>query len=282
MTKTTVTSGHTVSGASLSSGDLMRVASGALAIDTVIDGGVQKVRAGGETSDARITGGGVEYDFGYASGTLIEAGGLEVVERGGNSDAAVVRTGGRQVVVSGGMANDTILSGGTLIVSAGGSVCGGGFTIHAGKAVIAGDIAAWNTVRFAGSAGTVELDNLAGFAATIAGFHRAKQRLDLGGFAFSADETLTWVQSGTRGALTITDGDKHATLILSGAYTAADFQLADDGHGGTVITPAAAPAARLAQSMAAMAGARGGEAGAGRAAALAPGPHPLLGATISR
>ena len=45
-------------------------------------------------------------------------------------------------------------------------------------------------------------------------------------------------QSGT---LTVTSGTHSATLTLNGNYTASNFKLASDGHGGTTITDPSTP-----------------------------------------
>jgi hypothetical protein len=56
----------------------------------------------------------------------------------------------------------------------------------------------------------------------------------------------------TGGTLTVSDGTHTASLALLGQYTAADFALSADGHGGTYITDPAVPAQNmLAPAMAA-------------------------------
>jgi hypothetical protein len=100
-------------------------------------------------------------------------------------------------------------------------------------------------VSFAGSAGVLELDNLAAFHDKISGLTTSAEKIDLGGFAYSAGETVSWTQSGTSGTLTVHDGAKTASLTLLGTYTTSSFHFAGDGHGGTFVSdPSIAPATR--------------------------------------
>ena len=39
----------------------------------------------------------------------------------------------------------------------------------------------------------------------------------------------------TKGLLTVTDGNKSATLQFNGSYQAANFKFVSDGHGGTIV-----------------------------------------------
>ena len=126
-----------------------------------------------------------------------------------------------------------------------GGVVSGGLTFHGGTAVISGTMAAGQIVNFAGSAGVLELDNLAAFHAKISGFTTTSEKIDLGGFAYSSStETLSWTQSGTSGTLTVSDGAEVASLTLIGIYATSNFNLANDAHGGTfVYDPRACPPA---------------------------------------
>jgi hypothetical protein len=108
-------------------------------------------------------------------------------------------------------------------------------------------MAAGQIVDFLGTAGVLALDNLAGFHAKISGLGTPNEKIDLGGFAFSAGETAAWTQSGTSGTLTVSDGVKTAKLTLIGTYADGSFNLADDGHGGTFVTD---PPARLVATLA--------------------------------
>ena len=117
---------------------------------------------------------------------------------------------------------------------------------------------------------------------------RATQRLDLGGFAFSSGESVTWTQSGTSGTLTVSDGAKVAQLTLIGTYATGDFQLSTDGHGGTFVDDppahhAAPAAANFAQTVAGLTSDGAGFATihTRRGSAVMNGAMPLLTATTS-
>ena len=222
----TVFLGGAASGALVSSGGVLRVAGGGVAsAASVFHSGAVAVLPGG-FGLGTILSGGSEFDNGVTRSTVVKSGGREVVEVQGKASGAVIGVGGLL----------TVLSGGEVL---------GGLRLFGGEAVISGTMAAGQTATFAGSSAVLQLDNLAGFAAKISGMKSATQQVDLGGFAFSSGETASWVQSGTSGTLTVTDGAKVAHLTLIGTYNSSSFKLSDDGHSGTFVAdpPAATPAA---------------------------------------
>jgi autotransporter passenger strand-loop-strand repeat protein len=228
---------------------------------------------------------GREFDFGVASKTTIKSGGREFVESGGRSTAAVVSSGGFEVVVSGGATATPTIDSGTLTISSGAAVTGG-MIINGGRAILSGTMAAGQTVNFAGSAGVLELDNLPGFGAKIAGLSVSAEKIDLGGFTFSVSETASWAQAGTSGTLKVVDGAKTASLTLIGSYVTSDFHLLDDGHGGTLVfdppsTTHAAVAARLAEQAAALGDRRRGPGQASIMAGGASLAHPAPAVTAA-
>jgi hypothetical protein len=95
-------------------------------------------------------------------------------------------------------------------------------------------------VSFAGTTGTLRLDDAAGFTGTIAGFG-ARDRIDLPSIAFNAHATLGYSEnsSDTGGTLSVKDGAFAAKVALLGNYMAASFVTTTDGHGGTLVTEAA-------------------------------------------
>ena len=270
----------------VSQGGILRVGAGVTFAVQVPSGGAETIFAPGQASGTMVSGG-HEYDYGQASGTVILAGGQEFV--GGTASGAMISSGGREIVLAGGTAaGANLFAGGTLMVRAGGTVSGG-LTISAGQATILGAMGSGQTVSFAGAAGTLALNNLPAFSASIAGLSVAAQKIDLGGFTFSAGETVGWTQSGTSGTLTVQDGPQTANLTLIGTYVVGDFHLANDKHGGTFVTdprppPHAVPAAtRFVQ---AVAGFEGGRAAAGVAAihdggTALIGTSPLVGVATS-
>ena len=91
-------------------------------------------------------------------------------------------------------------------------------------------------VTFGGSGGTLQLDQPATFAGTVAGF-ATPDSIDLPGIGFGATTTLAFFENNSRtgGTLTVTDGTHTAAVALLGNYMASTFTLSNDGHGGTSI-----------------------------------------------
>ncbi len=108
-----------------------------------------------------------------------------------------------------------------------------GVTLSGGVAIIAGSEG--QTVTFVGSGGDLVLDDLPAFSGQIAGLSLKSQKVDLGGFAYSTGETVSWTQAVGSGVLTVTDGAKVASLALIGTYVTSNFMLSDDGQGGTFV-----------------------------------------------
>jgi hypothetical protein len=98
------------------------------------------------------------------------------------------------------------------------------------------------------SASSLVLDDSVHFKGVISNFGKLNinQTIDLLDIAWSpATKTFT---AGSPNVLTVKDTAGHtAQLKFSGAYTTANFNLSDDGHGGTLITdPPVAPPANAA------------------------------------
>ena len=91
-------------------------------------------------------------------------------------------------------------------------------------------------VTFAGSTGTLKLDQSQSFSGTIAGFG-GQDQIDLADIGYGAKSTLGYLANGnnTGGTLTINDGKHSATLALLGQYIAGSFVAASDGQGGTFV-----------------------------------------------
>ena len=91
-------------------------------------------------------------------------------------------------------------------------------------------------VTFGGSGGTLQLDQPATFAGTVAGF-ATPDSIDLPGIGFGATTTLAFSENNSRtgGTLTVTDGTHTAAVALLGNYMASTFTLSNDGYGGTSI-----------------------------------------------
>ena len=91
-------------------------------------------------------------------------------------------------------------------------------------------------VTFAGSSGTLWLDQPSTFKGTVSGFG-GQDGIDLPGIAFGADTTLGYLPNskGTGGTLSVTDGALSAKIALLGNYIASSFALESDNHGGTMV-----------------------------------------------
>jgi hypothetical protein len=92
------------------------------------------------------------------------------------------------------------------------------------------------TVTFAGSTGTLWLNQPSTFTGTVSGF-KGQDVIDLPGIAFGADTTLGYLPNskGTGGTLSVADGALSAKIALLGNYIASSFALASDNHGGAMV-----------------------------------------------
>jgi autotransporter passenger strand-loop-strand repeat protein len=216
----------------------------------VSNGGLQVIWGGGVANGAQLLSGGTELVYGSASGTVISSGGEEIVAA--SDSGAIVSNGGLQVIWGGGIAYGAhILSGGTqevygsavaTTVSSGGFeqvFAGGavnGATISNGELAVNSGATAEGTITFV-NGGTLTLDAAGDFGAVISGFAKPDQ-LDLSAIAFGSGTTLSFTEASNNssGTLTVTDGTHTDNLTLLGQYTAAQFNLASDGNGGTLVT----------------------------------------------
>ena len=89
-------------------------------------------------------------------------------------------------------------------------------------------------VTFAGTTGTLQLDDLSGFSGTVAGL-AGQDTLDLRDINFGSVQNPTYSGNSSEGTLSITDGTHAANIVLLGNYLASSFVTSSDGHGGTNI-----------------------------------------------
>ena len=85
------------------------------------------------------------------------------------------------------------------------------------------------------------LDDSQSFHGTIAGFASppgVMEEIDLADISFGKKTKVSFkeAQDKLSGTLTVTDGTHTANLTLLGQYSANNFSLASDGHGGTIVT----------------------------------------------
>jgi Big-like domain-containing protein len=92
------------------------------------------------------------------------------------------------------------------------------------------------TVSFAGSTGTLWLDQPSTFTGTVSGFN-GQDVIDLPGIAFGANTTLGYLPNSnqTGGTLSLSDGTLSAKIALLGNYMASSFVTESDDHGGTMV-----------------------------------------------
>ena len=93
------------------------------------------------------------------------------------------------------------------------------------------------SVVFAGSSGTLTLDDAQGFTGQISGLSGA-DAIDLADISYGADTQVTFLGNAAGGTLTVTDGTETANITLVGDYLSSTWDLSSDGHGGvTVVDP---------------------------------------------
>jgi autotransporter passenger strand-loop-strand repeat protein len=263
--------GSSVSG-TIGSGGLTYIVSGGTAISTTIsNGGIDVVYAGAVASGTIVGAGGLDYVYGRTVGEVVTSGGIEYVTSGAIASSSVVQSGGALVVYNGGTGSGTVLSGGVVygygstvgdqvgsggleLVLSGGTasaatvLSGGKMVVSAGAtltgATISGGLleiesggtAGTSQVTFTGAGGILQLDDSQHFAGTVAGFG-IPGGIDLRDISFGVGTTLSYVDNGTSGTLTVSDAASHsATILLLGQYTAAQFKTQSDGAGGTLVT----------------------------------------------
>ncbi|MBP0595350.1 Ig-like domain repeat protein, partial [Paraburkholderia sp. LEh10] len=174
-----------------------------------------------------------------ANGThslLIDTGSNAVVNTG-----TLEATGAGGLEINGAVANSGNLwaNGGNLTVH--GDVTGNGSAMISGAATLEFGAASAGNMTFAdGAAGTLKLDQAAGFTGTVSGF-AAGDALDLADVLYSDHTTLSFAASNTGGTLTVSDGVHTANISLQGNLSAGGFHLAHDQGSGTIVTYVAPP-----------------------------------------
>jgi len=133
----------------------------------------------------------------------------------------------------------TVRTGKMLAIN--GTIAGSGaINIGVGSTLrIAGAAGAAESIAFGANTGKLTLVNPKRFRSGITHFV-AGDKIDIANanFAFSKNETLTFVENAkkTEGTLTLKNGVNTVALHLFGQHVAQGFHIASDGHGGTMIT----------------------------------------------
>ncbi len=91
------------------------------------------------------------------------------------------------------------------------------------------------TVKFAGSTGTLTIDNSASFSGTIAGQLPIGDKIDLTDITSGANATVAYSGNNSPGTLTVSDGTHTASIALLGNFSLGNFIVSSDGHGGTLL-----------------------------------------------
>ena len=60
--------------------------------------------------------------------------------------------------------------------------------------------------------------------------------IDITNLSFANAAPLSYSGNTTAGALTASDGTNSATINFTGSYTTGNFKLANDTHGGSLVT----------------------------------------------
>jgi hypothetical protein len=168
-----------------------------------------------------------------------------------NGINALVIDTGSNVVTNSGTLEATGLGG--LVIA--GSIASNGLILAQGSGVMIGgnlsgtghvELSGASTVEFGGSSanaidldadasGLIIFDTAGTFSGAISGLN-ADDRIDLRGLGFGANSTLNYLNQGSGGLLTISDGVHSVQLHFVGTYSSSDFALSSDGHGGVLLT----------------------------------------------
>jgi hypothetical protein len=159
--------------------------------------------------------------------------GTNVVSNSGTLEA----TGSGGLIIHSDVANFGLLwANGGDITNEGAVTGNGSADIESQASLEFGAASSANTIFGQGASGKLILDHAENFTGAVSGF-RAGDLIDLANITFSTTETINYAanQNGIGGILTISDGTTTANIALVGQYNAAEFQVANDGHGGTLV-----------------------------------------------
>ena len=200
---------------------------GATASGTVVsNGGYEDVYSGAASTNATVLGGGWQFVWGTgtsATGTVVSNGGGQYVWQDAVDNNVTVGSGGFAYVFGGGAVNGATLNGGLLRIAEDGT-------------------AGSSTITFTSAGGTLQLDDAENFDGAISGFG-VPGAIDLVDIAFGVQTTMNYLPGAgnTSGTLIVSDGTHTASLLLFGQYLAANFNLASNGAGGTLVTDPPVP-----------------------------------------
>jgi autotransporter passenger strand-loop-strand repeat protein len=217
-----VSSGGSAVGVTISSGGMLELFANATATGIAIaSGGVVEVGSGATLTGYTVAGGAtLEVMSGAkANATSIGAGGEELIFAHGSGSGTTIGASGYVDVSSGGTLSTTTVSGGTLELASG---------------------AIATAISFTSAGGDLVLDASQSFSGTIAGFASplgVTEEIDLRDIGFGPGTKLSFTEASNHlsGTLAVSSGSHVAHLTLLGQYTAGQFTLESDGHGGTFV-----------------------------------------------
>jgi len=96
------------------------------------------------------------------------------------------------------------------------------------------DGASGQSVTFAGTTGTLKLDDALAFTGQVSGL-AGSDALDLADVSYGANTTATFLGNANGGTLTVSDGTQTANIALVGNYLSSNWDLSGDGNGGTIV-----------------------------------------------
>ena len=269
-----VYAGGTALGTSVGSGGNLQIFGGGSASGTIVESGGQEklfaststiadtvVNSGGRIVGLGLTDGSLDISSGFTldgatvmsgatvglrvwSGVTVSGFNLvgntnDIVVEGGTANATAVGSG-TELLLDTGAANGSLVAGGGYLEVDGGTASGTVISAGGLETVYAGGLTSGSQVT---SGGTEQI-GAEGAATNLALANGGTADLTYLAYASGATATLN---AGTD-VLTVSAGGTDTTLQLSGTYSGTQFQLADDGNGGTdVLAAPAAPEAALAR-----------------------------------
>ncbi len=194
-------------------GGTLTLYSGGAASGTVVNGGTLLLHANTAASNTTLNSGGQLSVDGTTTGTIVNAGGSEMIYSGGMATGTVINSGGSQTINSGAITNTIVINeSGRLNLSAGGTAANG--------------------ISFNGANIILDIDGSVMPATSISGFAITDQ-IDLSDITYATSDTV--VASGDNVVVTAANGTT-ATLTIAGAHNYKFGLTAEaDGGGGTAL-----------------------------------------------
>ena len=140
---------------------------------------------------------------------------------------------------------ESLTSDGSRGVGAGGGLGTGSAVTIANGATVEIDGPSAQSVTFAGTTGTLRLEDPQAFTGVISGMTGA-DAIDFSSLAYGVNIQATYSGDATGGTLTVTDGTQTARVALAGDYLSSSWTVSSDGKGGTsVVDPTLPPGVTL-------------------------------------